>query len=154
MGCGASVHVVESAVIKIDTPKSNDVCECLAGKFNRNAVPKELWLCRMREFIANHIAQFKNYSSHDIDIMYKKLHEYETNIKVANDNTKHSQAVRILSEIFNTSPPPSPKQLRDELTTMALDYCVVDKEHEFEEVVFVFSIIINSPMIKLYETKY
>jgi hypothetical protein len=98
--------------------------------------------------------QLKHYCAYDIDIMYQKLQSYDKNCQMTNNNDKHSQAVKVLVEMFNTSPRPSPKQMREELTTMALDYCIDDKEHEFEEIAFVFSIIINSPMIKFYETKY
>lgn len=148
MGCSSSVHIVN----EIEAPIVVNNCECLAGKFNRAEIPKELWLSRMRKFIATHISQFKHYSCRDIDIIYNKLHVYEQTATMS-DN-KHSQAIKILSSIFNVSPRPSPKQICEELTTMALDYCVDNKEHDFEEIVFVFSIIINSPMISFYETKY
>jgi len=154
MGCGASVHVVNNVVNKIETPIVNENCGYLAGKFSRTTIPKEVWLCRMREFIKNHVMQLKHYCAYDIDIMYQKLQSYDKNCQMTNNNDKHSQAVKVLVEMFNTSPRPSPKQMREELTTMALDYCIDDKEHEFEEIAFVFSIIINSPMIKFYETKY
>lgn len=150
MGCSSSVHIVN----EIETPIVVNNCEYLAGKFNRTELPKELWLSRMREFIANHILQFKHYNSHDIDIMYQKLQAYEQSSNMSDNKDKHTQAVRIISNIFNVNPRPSPKQIREELTTMALDYCVNNKEHDFEEIAFVFSIIINSPMIKFYETKY
>lgn len=150
MGCSSSVHIVN----EIETPIVVNNCECLAGKFVRTEIPKDLWLSRMRGFISDHISQFKHYSSHDIDIIYHKLRAYEQTSNMSDIKNKHTQAVRIVSNIFNVNPRPSPKQIREELTTMALDYCVDNKEHDFEEIAFVFSIIINSPMIKFYETKY
>lgn len=150
MGCSSSVHIVN----EIETPIVVNNCECLAGKFNRSEIPKEVWLSRIRKFIVDHIQQFKQYTPHDIDIIYHKLRAYETNANMSENQNKHSQAVKVLSGIFNAFPRPSPKQIREELTTMALDYCVDNKEHDFEEIVFVFSIIVNSPTIKFYETKY
>jgi len=167
MGCTTSIHVVNNVVNTFETPIDNNVVNTvqtpvidesskyIAGKFNRITIPKELWLCRMQEFITNHVQQLKHYCSHDYDIMYQKLHSYENNVRVrCHNNDKHSQAVQVLSGMFNVTPCPSPKQLREVLTTMALDYCMADKEHDFEEIAFVFSIIVNSPMIKFFETKY
>lgn len=150
MGCNSSIHIVNDNETQVVVKNY----KCLAGKFNRTEIPKELWLSRMRTFITEHISQFKHYSSWDIDIIYHKLRAYEQSSNISDKNNKHSQAVKTLSSIFNTYPRPSPKQIREALTTMAVDYCMDNKEHEFEEIAFVFSIIINSPMIKFYETKY
>jgi len=152
MGCNSSVHVVN----EVEAPIVINNCECLAGKFNRVIVPKDIWLSRMSKFITEHIRQFKHYGVHDIDIIYRKLHTYEVNTQNSKEDTtnKHSQAVKVVSGMLRNIPAPSPKQMREELTTMAVDYAMNDKEHEFEEIMFVFSIIINAPMIQFYETKY
>lgn len=147
MGCGSSIQNMN----EINTSNNN---KCLAGKFNRTEIPKQLWLSRMKIFIADHIKQYKNYSFQDIQIIYQRLRAYEQSTNMLKDKNKHSQAVKILSGIFNVYPHLSPKQIREELTTMAVDYCINNKEHEFEEIAFVFSIIVNSPMIRFFETKY
>lgn len=150
MGCGASVHVMN----EIETPIVHDTCDSLAGKFNRVKIPKDIWLFRMRNFISEHAYQLKHYGAYEVDVMYRKLHSYEISVSNTNKGNKHSQAVKVVSGILRTIPAPSPKQIRDELTTMSVDYCIEDKQHEFEEIIFVFSIIINAPMIQFYETKY
>lgn len=150
MGCTSSVHVVETPIII-------SRCESLAGKFNRVEIPKDVWLSRMTRFIIKHINQFKHYDCNDMDIMFLKLRSYEISIKNVNTTDtkhKHSQAVQVVSNLFRTTTENTPLQLREQLTKMAFDYSNDDKEHEFEEIMFVFSIIVNSPNLQFYETKY
>lgn len=148
MGCSSSVHVVE-------TPIVINSCGSLAGKFNRVEIPKDVWLSRMKKFIFKHINQFKYYDCNDIDVMYLKLRSYEISASnITNKQNKHSQAVQVVSNIFRNITDPTPLGIREELTKMAVDYSNEDKEHEFEEIMFVFSIIINSPNLQFYETKY
>lgn len=149
MGCSSSVNV-------IDTPVVINNYDCLAGKFNRVNVPKDIWLSRMIKFISEHVQQFKSYGTQDIYTMYHKLHSYEITTYNSKDDlsNKHSQAVKIVSSMLRTFPVPSPKQIRKELTTMAVDYSNNNKEHEFEEIMFVISIIINAPLMQFYETRY
>lgn len=148
MGCTSSVQVVETPIII-------NSCESLAGKFSRAEIPKDLWLSRMKRFILKHINQFKYYDCNDIDIMYLKLRSYEIGASnIANKNNKHSQAVQVVSNIFRNVTESTPLQIRDELMKMSVVYSNEDKEHEFEEIMFVFSIIVNAPNLQFYETKY
>jgi hypothetical protein len=148
MGCSSSINVVETPIII-------NSCENLAGKFNRVEIPKDVWLSRMTRFIHKHINQFKHYDYNDIEIVYLKLRSYEISASnTSNAKNKHSQAIHVVSDLFRTIPELTPLQLREQLTQMASEYSKDDKEHEFEEIMFVFSIIVNSPNLQFYETKY
>jgi hypothetical protein len=150
MGCGTSsnniVHCVSSPVL-VNKKK------CLVGKFVRVHLPKEIWMSRMTTFIENHIKQLKGYSYQDVQIMYEKLTQYQKGIIVIADNTnKHHLAIKAIGTLFKNGQ--SSTMLREKLTILANEYCEENKEHEFEEIMFIFSIIVNAPMIKFFETKY
>lgn len=148
MGCNSSINVVEAPIII-------NSCESLAGKFNRVEIPKDIWLSRMTRFIYKHINQFKNYDCNDIEIVYMKLRSYEiSSSNIINVQNKHSQAIQVVSNLFRTIPELTLLQLKNNLTQMASDYLRNNKEHEFEEIMFVFSIIVNAPNLQFYETRY
>ena len=119
----------------------------LAGKFPRVEIPDEIWLSRMSTFITNHIREIKGYGPHDIDIMMAKLNEYK---KLAPSDEKQSNAIQVMCKVFGYCP--EPKAIRERLLGLSLEYSLEQRHHEFEEVVFLFSIIIHSPVMKFYET--
>ncbi len=145
MGCSSSINIVYNVVVPAETLNKE---KCLAGKFRRTQLPKEIWLRRMYSFICKHILQFKDYSAYDIDVMLNKLNQYMKSI--SDNETKHAKAIIILNDIFCKAP--SPAMLRVALREMSVSYCSQDKEHEFEEIAFVFSIIVTAPILGLYET--
>lgn len=149
MGCNSSLPLVSDSD-NIVVSKS----ECLAGKFKRSELPKKMWMSRMKEFIAEHISQFKTYTAYDILVMYRKLHTYENNGHIYDKTNKHLQAIRIVSNMLRADLEPSAKRIKEELTSMATFYCNENREHEFEEIMFVFSIIVNAPMIQFYEIQF
>lgn len=150
MGCSASMVAVDNteAIVMKKT-------KFLAGKFQRVEVAKGIWIIRMKQFITNLTNQIQEYGEDDIKSMYGKLCEYQRNLYVLSDtNSKHAKAVAVVADIFDSIPFPKPKRLRDDLVVMAAEYWLDSKEHDFEEIMFVFSIIVNTPIINFLEPKY
>lgn len=157
MGCNISVADVDTSVDVLDYQAQKQMLsKCLAGRYQRVNVSKGYWLPRIRSFIKANIKQYQNYGYKDIELVYKKLYEYRRNLAIVSDrDSKHANAVSVMFELLTDSCPcPSPKELKNTLTVMAIDYSLKNKEHDFEEIMFVFSIILTAPIITYLEPKY
>lgn len=160
MGCASSMD--HSVLPLIDDGDAMNVCskldksKCLAGKFQRVNLPKEIWLSRMATFIHSLVKQIDNFNSEDYHVMIARLERY---IKAIGHNPpkkdKHIHAVQVLETIFmnNAKPTPLKTSTIDQiLINTSIDYCNSNKEHHFEEVMFIFTIIVNAPMMRYFET--
>lgn len=154
MGCTASM---DNAVlpfpdeIDVGNHEKVDKSKYLAGKFDRIELPKEVWISRTATFIHSHVKQIQQFSSIEYDIMIERLAQYRKSIGPnPKKNDKHTHAIAILEMIFAKRINPS--TLTKVLISTSVDYCNVNKEHHFEEIMFVLTIIVHFPMMRYFES--
>lgn len=156
MGCGMSTMNNQVApMFEVDNSSKTTVSKksYLAGKFPREELPKDVWKSRMTTFIQTNISQMKEYGRVEHAVMMRRLADFErtTDLRICN-NDKHIHAIMVIRKLFNLSA--STNTMCDTLLEMSLDYCQRNKEHDFEEIMFAFTIIVNAPMLKYFEAKY
>lgn len=153
MGCLSdnqnAVHSYDLDIITVPT-KLNKVL-CLAGKFQRRQLPKEIWLSRMATMIYDHIKQVKGYGQSDYNIMLIRVAEFKKMLASHLDE-KQVNAIKVMDKLFDK--PTTPKVMAQTLINLSAEYCKKNKEHDFEEIMFKFSIIVNAPTMRYFETKY
>ncbi len=153
MGClSDNRNAVRSYDIDIITePKKLNKVVWLAGKFERKQLPKEIWLSRMATMIYDHIRQMKGYSQSDYNIMLMRVFEFQKMLASYLDD-KQANAIKVMDKLFKK--PTSSKVMAQVLINLSTDYCKKNKEHDFEEIMFKFSIVVNAPTMHYFETKY
>lgn len=159
MGCGASM---DNAVLPLPNDmdaqaskshKKFDASKCLAGKFQRVELAKEVWVSRMATFIYSHVKQIQNFSATEYEVMLARLAQYRKSIgpnPIKKD--KHTHAISTLEMVF--AKPIHPSTLAKVLIGTSVDYCESNQEHHFEEIMFVFTIIVHAPTMRYFETTY
>jgi hypothetical protein len=160
MGCASSM---DNAVLpladeigdEVDVKMQSklDKSKFLAGKFQRIELPKEIWLSRMATFIHSHMKQINHFSQADYDVMIARLDLYKKTIgpnPVKKD--KHTHAVRVLETLFAKRI--NACVLDNILINTSIDYCNRDREHHFEEIMFILTILVHTPMMRYFETTY
>lgn len=173
MGCAAScnnVTEVEDSVIHVSfglpqldmfhQPPQKVENFLLPGKLvtrrdGKPALPKHVWIKRMSLFISTHILQIKTYNIHQFHEMQAKLASFESGDCCFNynlDNPQHANAIKEIRTILIDI------DTFDDMCiyflAMCHKYCDSDRVEDFEHIAFIFSIVVNSPMIKAYETKW
>lgn len=157
MGCASSM---DNAVIpfadEVDVKMQSkiamlDTTKCLAGKFQRVELPKEIWISRMATFIHSHMKQINAFSLSEYDTMITRLEQYRKSIgPIPIKKNKHTHAIEVLETLF--AKPTNVSILTKVLINTSIDYCNHDREHHFEEIMFILTIIVNAPMMSYFET--
>lgn len=157
MGCASSM---DNAVLpyedEVDVKMQSklamlDNTKCLAGKFQRVELPKEIWLSRMATFIHSHMKQINGFSLVEYDMMITRLEQYRKSIGPnPTKKNKHTHAIQVLETLF--AEPTKTSILTKVLINTSIDYCNHNREHHFEEIMFIFTIIVNAPMMCYFET--
>lgn len=103
----------------------------------------------------NQLKQAFRYDSHECRLMYEKYERFKNGTGAFNRSLKdpvHANAVKELSMLFESGM--SGVEKKQYVTNLLHAYAQTDRQTDFEEIAFIFSIIVNSPMITMYETKY
>jgi hypothetical protein len=158
MGCGYSMQnavipfenqVVEEAIVKIDGKKSK------FGIIHRIELPKDTWLARIEAFIHSHINTINKFSHIELVIMMHRLHEFRKAIDKSDAAIRNpfTNAVNTLDKIFFENPNDISAWSR-QLIKLATTYSKNNDEIYFEEIMFMFTVIVNAPLMRFFETTY
>lgn len=160
MGCGPSMQnavitfendkeVVPEAIVKIDGIKSR------FGVIHRIELPKDTWLARIEAFIRSHIKTIHNFNHIELVIMMNRLHEFRKAIDKSDAAVRNpfTNAVNTLDKIFIENPDDI-SAWSHQLIKLAKTYSGKDDEMYFEEIMFVFTVIVNAPRMRFFETTY
>lgn len=115
----------------------------------------EKWIKNMTKFMQSQLKQALRYDCHECRLMYEKYQRFKNGTGAFNRTLKdpvHANAVRELSMLFESGM--SGIEKKQYVTNLLHAYAQTDRQTDFEEIAFIFSIIVNSPMITMYETKY
>jgi protein-arginine kinase activator protein McsA len=115
----------------------------------------EKWVNNMAKFMQSQLKQAFRYDCHECRIMYEKYERFKNGTGAFNRSLKdpvHANAVNELSMLFESGM--SGIEKKQYVTNLLHAYAQTDRQADFEEIAFIFSIIVNSPMITMYETKY
>jgi hypothetical protein len=143
MGCSCSRTSVRIS------PQTNPTFD------NDTNIEVTVWAKRMCRFIKAHMQQTMNYSEAEVEIMYDKFQRFMRSAGSHNRTLAdpiHKNAMDELQRVFMTGE--THKTLENHLCELAITYGYTKRTIEFEEIALVFSIIVNAPMIRFYETKW
>jgi len=115
----------------------------------------EKWVNNMTAFMLSQLKQAFRYDCHECRLMYEKYERFKNGTGAFNRSLKnpvHANAMRELSMLFESGM--SGVEKKQYVTNLLHAYAQTDRQTDFEEIAFIFSIIVNTPMITMYETKY
>lgn len=115
----------------------------------------EKWVNNMSKFMKSQLMQAFQYDGHECKIMYEKYERFKNGTGAFNrsfNDPVHANAMRELTILFEGGMKGIEK--KQYVTNLLHAYAQTDRQKDFEEIAFIFSIIVNSPMITMYETKY
>jgi hypothetical protein len=115
----------------------------------------EKWVNNMAKFMQSQLKQAFRYDYHECNLMYEKYDRFKHGTGAFNRSLKdpvHANAMRELSMLFESGM--SGIEKKQYVANLLHAYAQTDRQADFEEIAFIFSIIVNSPMITMYETKY
>ena len=143
----------ENAVFKVNKTSLLNLQGDVKRTDGHIALPKILWMERMQIFLQRHLKQLTQYSSADIDVLFNRLNNFQKgngSYEFAQKKDIHKAAVAEIVKMFDISR--NVDKIKDYLWELSLSYLKQDKVEEFEHLAFIFSIIVNAPMIQMYET--
>jgi hypothetical protein len=119
-------------------------------------IPQAEWARKMTRFVKRHVKQMDSYSYDELEIMCDTFKRFSRGAGAHNRNLSdpvHSKAIEVLDTVFKVDFDTDSIH-NDLIKQIPLYSASKTQQAEFNEVAFVFSIIVNAPALKKYETKY
>lgn len=143
----------ENAVFKVSKISRLNLQGDVKRTDGQIALPKVLWMERMNIFMERHLKQLLQYSSNDTNVIFDRLKNFQKgngSYQFAEKKAIHKAAVAEIVKMFDITR--NVDKIKDYLWELSLSYLEQDKVEEYEHLAFIFSIIVNAPMIQMYET--
>lgn len=143
----------ENAVFKVSKISRLNLQGDVKRTDGQIALPKTLWIQRMNHFMERHLKQLLQYSSADINVLLNRLQNFQRgngSYQFVGKEAIHTAAVAEIAKMFDITR--NVDKIKDHLWELSLSYLEQDRVEEFEHLAFIFSIIVNAPMIQMYET--
>jgi len=126
--------------------------EVVISSRNRDPLSTDTWKERMTTFMNLHLAQLLDY---DVDarlVVYDRVGRFSRGAGLPHrtlDDPCHKMAV---IEVINMLRHPTEVAVKTHITHLVSKYGDEGRREDFEEIAFVFAIIVNAPLIKKNET--
>jgi hypothetical protein len=118
----------------------------------RDPLPSGTWKERMTTFMNNHMDQLQEYDQCARLIVHDKLARFARGAGVPYrtlENACHKNAIVEIIKLFTYA---SESTVRLKISSLITNHAALDKREDFQEIAFVFAIIVNAPQIKKQET--
>jgi hypothetical protein len=112
----------------------------------------DTWTERMLSFMRIHVKQFKEYDMQNHLLVLERFQRFANGSGLpsrTSQNLRHKNAIEELTKLFKCV---ALEALSLQIAYLVKAYAILGRTKDFEEIAFIFAIVVNEPNIRKYET--
>jgi hypothetical protein len=117
----------------------------------RESLPIAIWTNNMLAFMRTLVRQFKQYDINNHTLVIERFRRFESGNGLPSrtcDDVCHQNAVQELSRLLNCV---ALESLSLQIAFLVNEYADMGRTKDFEEIAFIFAIVVNEPNLRMYE---